>query len=460
MNKVVLLTIFLSAVFTLFRFGIAKTFVYIYLPALLFFFTVPMEPLPSLPNLTPSTAVGYPMLLAVFLRWHEVSKLKLNVLDVFFVLMMFPPMLTAAFSDTLWDAISRTGDLFFVWVLPYFAGRMVLLDADARRHALYVLCTCAIIIGAISLVEFRLKPYWYARSMQQIGLSNSPTATLFTRFGFMRAQSTMAHSIDLGVCGVLLGAMVLLFNAVNGRSWAKPLTLAGVCGAGLMVVSSISFTAIFALTLCFICFFVFTRPFVGRWMPLLAVAGVMLTMITLFSMTLSKEISLDRPADPLEQSQWMRDRIVQDGWNLASTTGLVGSGRGTDVTNVGVGSVDNAYILFILQFGWLHLAAWVVLMLMIGYTGNRLLGQARTPSERIPVAAAMAGSVATFFAMYTVFYGFVYALLLCVMFGMIGTMTQLFTHRNTATTTVRPAGTGRGFEVMSGGTLAHAGGRR
>jgi hypothetical protein len=105
-------------------------------------------------------------------------RLKFNIFDGMILLMMLPPTMSALTNDTLWDAISKTGELFFLWVLPYFAGRMVLIDAEARRAAFKVLCICAIIIGFIALIEFRLRPYMYARAMQQIGLSDSPTATL------------------------------------------------------------------------------------------------------------------------------------------------------------------------------------------------------------------------------------------------------------------------------------------
>ncbi|HEY0008695.1 MAG TPA: hypothetical protein VGB55_08230, partial [Tepidisphaeraceae bacterium] len=116
-----------------------------------------------------------------------------------------------------------------------------------------------------------------------------------------------------------------------------------------------------------------------------------------------------------------------------------------------------AYILFILQNGWIHLAMWIILALVVGYKGIQLLGKANTPSERIPVAAALAGTIAIFFAMYTVFYGFVYAVLFCVMIGMLGTMTQLFSQRYASAVPVAGA---RGFAPVSHGALAHAGGRR
>jgi hypothetical protein len=184
---------------------------------------------------------------------------------------------------------------------------------------------------------------------------------------------------------VLLGSMILMLFAATGRRWTSPLTIAGLCGTGMMVVSSISFTSLNAMVFAFILFFAFTRPVIGRWLPLPAVLAVIVAIVSLMAITLSKEIPTDGSEVALfERSKWQRERIIQDSWTQVPNAGLFGNGRGIDTRGIGIGSVDNAYILFILLNGWLHLTMWIILSLVVGYKGIQLLGKANTPSERIP----------------------------------------------------------------------------
>ncbi len=425
MNQIVLLAIFLTALYVALRYGIARTFTYVYVPALLLLFLIPKWDLPGIPNLITPSAVGYAVLLAVPFRWQEFTRIRLNFLDVLIVLMMMPPTLSVFLNDSLWDAISRSGDLFFRWVLPYFMGRIAFQDFDARRRLLPVLCTCAIIIGSFAAVEARLRPYFVARTMKQVGLANAPVAQVFWRFGLARAQVTLGHPIDLGVCGVIVGSMIILLTPITGRKWNELLPLAGVIASGAMVVGAVSFTGFSALLAAFACFFAFRMPRAGPKLVLPAILALGFTITAIMTSMLTAELS-DRPEDKLDESIWIRMKLLQEGWETATNAGLVGQGQYLDTAGIGTGSIDNSYLLFVMQYGWLHLAFWIILALSIGYIGGRTLSLTRTTSERIPVAAACAGLIAVFASMYTVFYGFAYALLFLVLVGFLSSMWQIF----------------------------------
>ncbi len=429
MNLIALSLIFVAAVYVMVNYGIARTFVFVYIPALLLLFLIPAYKLPGIPNLNMPTAVGYAVLLIAPFKWKELSRLKFNAIDIMIVLMMLPPTISVLLNDTLWDAIGRSGDLFFRWILPYFLARIAFNDADARKRLLPVLCTCAIVIGCFAAIEARLRPYFVARTMKQAGLANAPVAQVFWRFGLARAQTTLGHPIDLGVCGTIVGSMIILLTPITGRRWNDKLPLAGVFACGAMVVGAVSFTGFLGMATAFASLYVFTRPRLGPNMVLPAMLGVGVLVATLMASMLTSALPAERPEDKLEESLWIRQKIVQEGWETASSAGLLGKGLSLDTADIGTGSIDNSYLLFVMQYGWLYLASWVLLAMIVGYYGGRTLALTQTPSERIPVAAACAGIVAVLLAMYTVFYGFAYALLFLSLLGMLSSMWQIFSTR-------------------------------
>jgi hypothetical protein len=425
MHQLILFAIVAASFLTLLTYGIGRTFAFVYVPTVLFFFGLPDISLPGIPNLNAFTAVGYPVLLMLPFRWREVSKLQLNVIDFLVVLTFLPTSVSAVLNTSLWDGISRTGDQFFLWILPYFLGRLCLQDVLSRGAALKSICISVIIIAMLAVVEARLRPYWVARSLKQQNLSTVSSGQVFMRFGFMRAQVTLGHSIDLGLCGVLCGTMILILAPSVGRRWTDPLPLVGIGASGVMVMASISFTAIGTLGAAILLYLLFQRGRLGSKLVVPAVICLGIAITLIMGEMLTREVS-ERPSNPLEESAWIRAKLLQDAWGTAQNAGAFGAGRYIDQTGIGSGSVDNAYLLFVMQYGWIYLALWIVLALVVTYKGTQMLNLANTAEKRLPAAAAMAGFVATLAGMYTVFYGFVYAMLVCVLLGMIASMYQLF----------------------------------
>ncbi|HEX8341110.1 MAG TPA: O-antigen ligase family protein [Tepidisphaeraceae bacterium] len=425
MHVIVLATIAVVAFAILATYGLGRTFALVYLPAVLFFYGVKEVSVPNVPNLNAFTAVGYPVLLMLPFCWREVRQLRFNVLDLFVALMFIPTSISAVLNTSLWDGISRAGDQFFVWIVPYFLGRICLQDVQARSAALKTLCVSVIVIAMLAVFEARLRPYFVSRTLAPMGLNTVAAGQVFTRFGFMRAQVTLGHSIDLGLCGTLCGTMILILAPSVGRKWTEPLPFVAIGACGVMVVSSISFTAFGAMTAAIVLYLLFQQRWLGNKLVVPAVACLLVGISLVMGEMLTRDVS-ERPTDKLEESAWIRAKLLQDAWPAALDAGAFGKGRYLNVSDIGSGSIDNAYLLFVMEYGWVYLACWVVLALTVAWKGTQLLRMAGAPEKRMPAAAAMAGFVASLLGMYTVYYGFVYATLVCVLMGMIASMYQLF----------------------------------
>ncbi len=433
LNTLLLGSILLLTIFAMVRWGIARTFVFVFVPATLFFTLSPPVRLPGLPNLVATTAIGYGVMIGLVINFHrcwaELHKIKLNALDGLILLMIIPPTISVFLNNTTWDAISRSGEMFFDWIVPYTMARVSFADFEARKALLPVICYSTITLGCMAAVEARLRPYFFSRSMEKLKIAKAANEQVFDRYGLMRAQTTLGHPIDLGNMGVILGGMIIMLTPIAGRRWQEPLPMAGVLAAGVMVIGAVSFTGLAATLLAFILLTAFRQPSYGPRLIIPATFGLLFLIVFLINSMLNKPISLERPDDQLEASVWIRVRIVQEGWPIIADAGLFGLGQRINTTGVGTGSIDNAYLLFVMQFGWLYLATWVALAFVIAWYSTKTLLLARTPSERIPVAALSATILAIMLAMYTVFFGFVYALYILVLFGFLSSMWQIFSSR-------------------------------
>jgi hypothetical protein len=432
-NALPLFAVLIATIYVTITYGIARTFVFLFVPVMLFMSMVSKVDIPGLPDLSAESALGYGLIAGCMIafpsRWQELSKVRLNVLDWFILLMMIPPTISVFVNDSAWDAISKTGDLFFRWVLPYFAARVAFLDHTARRALLPMICACAIGLGFLAAIEARLLPYFVTRSMEQLNLARVANTQVFHRFGLMRAQTSLGHPIDLGNMGVILGGMIIMLTPIAGRTFKEPLIIAGILASGAMVIGAVSFTGLTAMTAAFVFLFLFTRPNWGGKLVLPAILGLICFISLVMNSMLMKPIPEERPTDELEASVWIRVKIIQEGWEKATNAGMFGEGQYLSTAGIGTGSIDNAYILFVMQFGWGYLVMWVILALLLGWIGGRTLQLTGVPSERLPVAAVCASLAATLLAMYTVYFGFVYAIFFLVLVGVLSTMYQLFRFR-------------------------------
>lgn len=430
LGLLVYLTMLVSAFWLTYRYGIGRMFAYVYLPGLLFLFNIPAKKIiPGIPFFSTATAIAYGAILALIFKPDELKKLRWNMIDTAMVLLLVPFFLSVLNTDGPYDAYRDTADFAFVTLVPYLFARIALQDADARPRMLKVLCYSAIVIVVLAAYEARLSPNAVPRALIKIGLTRIISQGVLFRFGLARAMATMAQPIDLGNVGVLLGGMILLLTPASGRRWSDPLPLIGVIAAGGMVFGSISLTAWGAVAIALVLYFVFSRPRIGRWLVVPTLLAITLVLVFYTSHALNETLG-DKPEDPVGSSHWIRLKIIQDSWAKCMEAGAFGFGSKLDTSNIGVGSVDNAYLLFIMQQGWLTLGAWVLLAYVLAFKGAAALKRAATETERLPVAAAIAGIIAMFVAMYTVFYGFVYGTTLCIVFGFLSAMTQMLRSRH------------------------------
>ena len=431
--------------------GLARAFAWVYVPAILLVNFATSKQMPAIPNLATPTAVGYGCVLGLVLRPSELKKIRWIGLDTMMVLMVIPTFLSTLSTVDAWNAYRESMEVAFRWLLPYFFARISLQDADGRRQLLKALAICTVIIGMLAAWEARIEPNKTARILSKLQWDKTSNVEVMYRFGLARAIATAGQPIDLGNCGVLAGTMILVLIPATGMKWNRPVPLIGILGAGAMVFCCVSFTAWIAMFIAFVLYFTFSRPTLGKWIILPTLACEMAGMLLLSYHWLHKVIPDQRPEDPIEASAWIRVRIIQDAWTQCLTSGWFGYAKTLDVTKIGVGSVDNSYLLFIMTTGWFSLAMWAVFMFVVVGTGAIAMKHARTASERLPLAAAIGGTMAVFFAMYTVFFGFAYSILICIVWGFIGTMYQMLVKPRPATAAVPGGYAPQGFPVMMGG---------
>jgi len=434
MNKVLFAFLILGTFYTMYRHGFGRAFAWFYLPAILLVNYAKAMNLSGIPNLATPTAVGYGLLMGVFFRWHELRRIRWNLLDTMMVLLLIPQFLSVLATLDAWNAYRETAEMAFRWLVPYFVARYALQEPEGRRATLRSLAVCAVIIGLCSAWEARLEPNKTARILHKLQWDETSNVMVMYRFGLARAIATAGQPIDLGNTGLIVGAMILILVPATGTSWRSPMAIAGILGAGAMVFFCVSFTAWFSMVLAFLFYFLLSRPGLGKYLVVPILLIEITGMVGISYKWLHTPISEERPEDQLEASKWIRTRIIQDAWSKCIDSGWFGFGKSLDTSDIAVGSVDNSYLLFIMRTGWFSLGAFVVFMLVVAAKGAAALGRAQTASERYPAAAAVAGCLAIFFAMYTVFFGFGYAILFCCLVGMLSTMSEMLAARAPAMT--------------------------
>ncbi|MDB5326648.1 MAG: hypothetical protein JWM57_2217 [Phycisphaerales bacterium] len=452
MNKVLFLVLFIGAFQSMVRFGVGKTFAYWLLPAVMLFNFAKSLPMPGLPNITANNMVLYGVFCGLPFCWQELRKIRWNILDSASLLVLIPVAITTTMSTgDLKLGQRETMETACRWIFPYFMARIAIQDADSRRSILRSVCVMTAVLGLLTAIECKLKPNMTARFFEKLQWSTVANDGVLTRWGLARAMVTAGQPIDLGCLGVLAGTIILIMLPATGTSWKKPLPLAGILGCGAMVFGSVSNTAWGAMVIAFLGFYLLTRPNLGKLLALPVLLLMLGTMLYLSNGMLNEPYNQERPEGALASSRWIRVKIMQDAWPQASTAGWFGWGAALDTTAIGIGSVDNSYLLFVLQTGWFSLTVWVLMLLIMAIKGSVALARAGPISERAPVAAALSGLLAIVFAMYTVFFGFTYAVMFHIILGMLSTMTQMLARPRMAGVTMQGGMPPHGYAMMQSG---------
>lgn len=407
--------------------SVPATFTYVLLPSLLLVFNVPLVNVPVIPDLNALTAVGYGTMAAFLLKGGEPLRFRLHIIDVIVIVLSIVAAVSNAFAENLWGGVSKFGQDFFGWLIPYFMARMTFVQPLYRLRSAQVLAGLAMFIAPFALWEARMDPTFYARKiMQPFGLTVVAWELVLKRFGYARAQASFSHPIDLGIGGAIVACLIVVLATTTGRKLTTPWVLAGLCASALMSFCSLSFTSFVAVG-GIVAIFVMART--TRWASVLLLPMSILVVIAYIQFTAYLiNTPPDRPETEEEvygSSYYMRHVIIQQSWPEAESAGWFGHGTTWDVEVTGLRSLDNAYLLFIIRHGWLYFGVFLVLLTAVNIYAGIAVSQVRDGRARTPVAAAAGGLIGTMLGMYTVFFGFVYARLFIILLGLAVTMFQM-----------------------------------
>ena len=425
---IVILFVFFSAFVVTFRGGVAACFTCVLLPAVLLIYTVSPLELFKLPDVSTLAAVSYGTIAALLIQGGGGGLgLRLHVIDALVIGLSAISVVSGVAAGELWTGVNAIGNEFLGTLVPYFMARVTFGSREWRLRAAMVLTGLAVFIALIGLIEFRFFPLFYSRYiLKPFGLTSVAYEAVLKRFGRFRAQSTFAHPIDLGNGGALVGCMILALAYTSGRTLRTPWVAVGVAAAITMTVVSISFTAIVAIG-GVLGIFVLCRLTRFGGLALLPAATAMMIAYSLLTVHWVNTPMPARNYDDeaaLDGSLNIRQFIVQSVWPYASTAGFFGWGKQVEARDMGLESIDNAYLLFVVTKGWTYLAGFITLLLATTIYGGRAVLRVHDPQARLPVAAGVAGLVGIMMGMYTVFFGFVYAQLFILLLGLTVSMCQ------------------------------------
>ena len=430
-----------SAPFILLIFGVSffvtlykkvgATFAYVLIPTLLLFYNVAAIGVSGLPDVGTLSAISYGVMLALACRGWE-RPFDFHWFDFLYLSLVVQKVVAGMAVEQIYTGVSTFGQQFLDVVVPYFMARAAFHSPHYRLRAAMVVAGLAVPMAMLALIEMRLYPLFVSRTLKGFGLSEVAWVAVQQRFGLFRAQVTFSHPIDLGNGGALLLCVLTVLATTSGRRLTTPWVAAGVAAGFTMIMASMSFTS-------YICVSAIGGLYLLiRFVPLgsyLLVPIVLTAIVGYSGLTMHfVETPLDRPSwEDVESGEvgategpyFIRHLIVKRTWPAVATAGLFGHGQVTNPQrDFGLESIDNAYMLFALDDGWLYLVLFLAMAvgvcLMTSWAAAKIpYGPARTP-----MAAGAGGIVGTILGLYTVFFGFVFAQLFLVLIGLTVSMVQ------------------------------------
>ena len=113
----------------------------------------------------------------------------------------------------------------------------------------------------------------------------------------------------------------------------------------------------------------------------------------------------------MQDSYQIRALIMQNAWETAASAGWFGYADTLKRSQINFSSVDNSYLLFVLRRGFGYLVLFLLIPVVLTLRAGKAFGRALLPQQRFPLAVAIAVVLGTMASMYTVWFGFVYAVL-------------------------------------------------
>jgi hypothetical protein len=201
----------------------------------------------------------------------------------------------------------------------------------------------------------------------------------------------------------------------------------GLCAAIGASLSSLSFTTFMALAAFFgIAAMIWYMPRTGRLLVAMSVAmlvsGYVLTQ-QMNSATIWEQG--EEIGQTASDSLRIRTIIVQKCWPFVTSAGWFGYGDTISRKELDLDSVDNSYVLFAMKYGFVYLVLFLLIPIVLSVRAARALNRARIAAQWQPLALAVGASISVMIAMYTVWFGFIYAILWLMMLAMLESMTDV-----------------------------------
>ncbi len=413
------------------RRGFGATFAYVLLPSVLLLYTVEPIEIQKLPDVTMVGAVSYGALLALAITGFKLP-IRFGVIDAAVLALSLWRISSGVANGSLWTGVSTVGSETLNVLVPYLLARAAFVDPFWRLRAAQVIAGIAICMTPILMIETRLTPLFYNRYvLDPLGLTSVNWTLVQGRFGLFRAQGAFCHPIDLGNGAVVMVAMLIALGGSAGARLSDKWFALGIAGGVFMSLASMSFTSFIALGAVAGLFIVMrvSRFYSFLLVPigLLGLAGYSAaTYHFVTNEPVEPTWNYDETADETSGSLYTRHLIVYstfDGPRGAPHAGLLGYGEdGFDPKTFGLLSIDNSYIVFVLENGWGYLTLFILMALVLGLRSTGALLKLRDGTSRAPMAAGAAGVIGTMLGMYTVFFGFVYATLFWLLIGIVASM--------------------------------------
>lgn len=450
MTYVVIAIIFFLALAITLRGGLAMGFIWVYIPVQLLLPAVPPIPLPGWPDVGSPAAAMYGIILGAVLAGRKLPAIRWNFLDTLVLAVAGAIMFSAGLTEHAYTAISMFGDRAIEWILPYFLARIAFHSESARAKGLRGIAICLGIMACFGVIETRLWPYYLSRQLQTLNLFDGVNTMVYLRFGFFRAQLSFQHPIDLGNVALLLLGIIPLLALTTEIGMKKLYVRLAWAAALFLLVISISFTAYFGLAMMVAVFLVLRYC---RWIRPYLVAMVVLGIGAAVAYTgyvVAQKLPPRPPAnDIFACSLWIRKEIVHRAWNMGQHAGLFGYGRMINTNELGLSSVDNAYLLMLLERGWVTLALFLMIPIVVAAQTSRALRRAADESQALPLIIAMATIGGIMTAMYTAWFGDVYSNFFVVMLGFTATLVEFFNRQPAVSNDYIPESIGIGDEILS-----------
>lgn len=169
--------------------------------------------IPGLPKLTKDFAVSYAIAIGTLaFKGSYLSRFRFSILDFFVILAVITPFLSAVLNGLgAWDGCSEMYGRFFIWGVPYFAGRCFVHNLDDVNSCAVGILIAGLIAVPLCLIEIRLSPQLH----RWVYGTHAAPFHMAKRLGGYRPTLMFRHGIEVGTwlaCSGIIGVWLALIS--------------------------------------------------------------------------------------------------------------------------------------------------------------------------------------------------------------------------------------------------------